>query len=283
MHADYSFFEYSYDSLLYSSDELSDTLTNLGFTCVSTHVSGKVSVWSHNLCIIMLRDCVGIETPGITGLGFIVDSELIDTLGAVHDADSDMWITGDKNGMRILLVNENDISVLRSGLTTKYSPTGFEFQRNAGLEFVSGIVYNSVDRYMLDFYQSIGFKFTKSTDRFNTLLGANSRFTILCDKVVQNSAVRAIVFDTPDVFTATAFFTANGLQHRRFYNKSSADVGDLNHKVRGYNCIAFGNKNSYTIENFIPHALPGVDFVYRQRKQYFGLEEPIVEHYKELG
>lgn len=282
MHADYSFFEYSFDSLLYSSDELAETLASLGFTCVSMHVSGKVSVWSHNLCIIMLRDCAGIASPRITGLGFIADSDLIDSLDPKHDVDTDMWVTGDKNGMRILLINENDISVLRSGLTEKYTPTGTEFTRNAGLEFVSGMVYNSVDRHMLDFYQNIGFKFTKSTDRFNTLLGANSRFTILCDKVVQDSAVRAIVFDTPNVFSATAFFTANGLQHRRFYNKSSSNVGELNHKVKGYNCIAFGNENSYTIENFIPQALPGVDFVYRQRKQYFGLEDPIVEHYREL-
>ena len=50
------------------------------------------------------------------------------------------------------------------------------------------------------------------------------------------------------------------------------DFGEeLNYKIRAYNCTAIGNENSYSIEQFVPDALPGMDMIVRMRKR---LHEP---------
>ena len=64
-------------------------------------------------------------------------------------------------------------------------------------------------------------------------------------------------------------------------DKANLNFGtNLNYKITGYNCLAKGNKTSYTIENIVREPLPSFDLVYRTRRQYLHIEEEIVDtHY----
>ena len=65
--------------------------------------------------------------------------------------------------------------------------------------------------------------------------------------------------------------------------ESDLDFGEeLNYKIRAYNCTAIGNENSYSIEQFVPDALPGMDMIIRMRKRYMSLAEyPLEKFYAE--
>jgi hypothetical protein len=53
----------------------------------------------------------------------------------------------------------------------------------------------------------------------------------------------------------------------------------VNYKVRGYNCLATGNVNSYCIENFAPGALPGMDLIIRSRHKFKQINSDALETY----
>ena len=99
------------------------------------------------------------------------------------------------------------------------------------------------------------------------------------DTQTSDGNVPSIICDTDDVFTTTANYVSNGVELRKFDNDRDLDFGDLNHKIRGYNCNAVGNENSYTIENLIPNAAPNLDIIFRQRKQYLNISESTLDTY----
>ena len=55
------------------------------------------------------------------------------------------------------------------------------------------------------------------------------------------------------------------------------DFGTLNHRIVGYNCVAQGHKDSYSIGKRAPGALPGVDLAFRTSKQFFSIPETLLE------
>ena len=56
---------------------------------------------------------------------------------------------------------------------------------------------------------------------------------------------------------------------------------ELNHKIKGYNCKAWGNENSHTIENFVPGVTKDIDLIVRQRSKYIHILEETVDSYYE--
>ena len=53
----------------------------------------------------------------------------------------------------------------------------------------------------------------------------------------------------------------------------------LNWKIHTYNCKAWGNENSYTIENMLEFT--NADLIFRQRKNYLKIKEHTVDSYYE--
>ena len=273
--AEFRFIEITYDRFVSEKERVHKTLERLGFVHRSQHAMDFVGFWALRKCVIMLRE-ENIDTlPAVTGLGFIGNVEDITNLNAELDPSSDFFKVENPNGLDTYIIQENQIG---RSLEMCYNSVDAVTPTDKHLQHVSGIkiVHNSPE--MIEHYETIGFTVEGDTDNYTTLLSPSKRFSILCAK--HKTEKVTIISDTEDVFQATAYFIANDFEIPEFELKEEADFGTkLNWKVKTYNCKAWGNENSYTIENMLEFA--NADLIFRQRKNYLKIKEHTVDSYYE--
>lgn len=280
MSIDFSFVEYSVPP-----ESLTDgcaQLVTLGFVPRVEHAHSGATLWTQKHSILMLRESSAVDAPRVTGLGFLAEREDIERLGAQYDADVNMYVTHDKASLRILLACTDNILNLKDDQEGgSYLIVDDRTRDHHAFSKISGIIYSCNDPRMMDFFQDVGFRFTKSGDRYNNLVSSNNRFTIVCDKEQQDGAVPALICDCPDVFASTSTFKVRGFDLKNYeVDAKNLDFGNLNHKIAGYNCYATGNENSYSIENMILGAMPNLDIIFRSRRQYLHItENTLRQHY----
>lgn len=277
--SNFSFLEYSFDPYFINSEDIYSSLNRLGFVQRNLHVSEQASMWTQNQCIILLREAPDTGSPTITGIGLVIDDDHIPSQDYYFDEQCGMPVTHDPNGFRVLAMPEQSLVKM---LAHGYQIVDRRQYETTGLEYFSGIVYNTVNSDVMDFYEGLGFNFTRSSDKYDTLMSKNNRFTLLLDKTNSSNSVDVVLADTNDVFRTTTHFTVAGFDTRQYnQNNDTLNFGTtLNHKIVGYNCLAFGNENSYTIENSIKEPIPNFDLVFRTRKQYLHFDgESIETHY----
>jgi hypothetical protein len=277
MKSEYSFIEYSYNPSVTPKYDAESNLSDLGFTKRANNRVDTTSMWTQKLCIVVLRETDSITEPAVTGIGIAADLDTILGCGACFDSETGSYLKVISGGLRILFINKEDL--LDYPLAAQEIKLSKDDYRSTGLQYFSGLVLHSSDRMLMDFFQNIGFKFTKSGNTYNTLMCSNNRFSIMVDKTKTGSKISALIADTNDVFNTTASFVANGLPLRKFDKPESLNFGSLNYKIVGYNCTAFGNNDSYTIENIVDRRFANVDIIFRQRKQHLNVSETTLEHY----
>ena len=279
MIGNYSFIEYSYNPLQNSRNEIQDRLTQLKFNPRTTNEDGAITMWVQGLCILLIRETEKVTMPGITGLG-LTSNEEPDTLNAWLDEDLGMMISNDTCGTRIIHVNLDDIDTeTKVNIFSVVSPNNED--QTLGLTNMNGVVYNACTNTMMDFYQdAMGFKFSSSSDTYNMLTSENNRFTILVNKSNISRSMPTLICETHDVWHTTSACAFANIELKKFDKPEKLNYGTMNHKIVGYNCIAVGTENSYSIENLIPNALPGMDLIFRMRKQYLSIkEDSLRQHY----
>lgn len=276
--ANVGFLEYSFNPQLTDRELVHTQLNNLGFIHRNQHLKNQVGFWIQNSSIILLRESCDIDHAKLSGIGLIVSKETIDQLQPTMDPNCDMFVKSDGCGMRILLSTGDHITKL---LESGYEMVDRKDYDLPGLEYFSGMVYNCFDEKVLQFYQSLGFKITKSGGNYITLLSMENRFSLLMNRHSNNGAVPTVICDTMDVFRTTSCYAVTKLHMRQFdIDRSKLNFDSkMNYKIVGYNCAAFGNEHSYTIENYIDHALPKLDLIFRMRKQYPHITEQTLNYY----
>ena len=276
--SNFSFIEYSFDPYESNPEDIYSSLNRLGFVQRNIHTSNESSMWTQNQCIVLLRETSVVDSPRITGLGLVIDEAAANS-EYYFEEECGMLVTHDPNGFRILAMPEKSLSKM---ITHGYKIVDRRHYETTGLEYFSGIVYNTTDSKIINFYENLGFRYTKNSDRYDTLMSKNNRFTLLLNKTDNSNSVDILYADTNDVFKTTGHYTVAGFNSKEYnIDKDKLQFGSkLNHKIIGYNCFAKGNKESYTIENSVKEPLPSFDLVFRTRKQYLHIEEEIVEtHY----
>lgn len=276
--SNFSFLEYSFDPNIINPEEIYTSLNRLGFVQRNIHISNRSSMWTQNQCIILLRESVLAPTPHVSGIGLIVDDQMLFP-NDYFDEECGMYVMHDPNGFRILSMPEQNLAKM---IGYGYEVVDRRVYDSPGLEFFSGIVYNSTNIDLVSFYETLGFRITRTSEKYDTLMSKNNRFTLLLNKTANTNLVDVIFTDTHDVFKTTSCYTVAGFDKKEYaVEQNSLDFGSkLNHKIIGYNCLAVGNKESYTIENSVKEPLPSFDLVFRTRKQYLHIEESVVEkHY----
>jgi hypothetical protein len=273
--AEFSFIEITYDPFVNKKEKVYKSLQRIGFTHRSQHGMDFVGFWACRKCIIMLREDNINSKPKVTGLGFIGDVDDINNLDAQLDPSSDFFKVENPNGLDTYIIQENQIG---RSLEMCYTSIDSLTPSHKHLQHISGIkiIHNSLE--MIGHYETIGFTVESDTDNYTTLLSPSKRFSILCAK--HKSEKITIISDTQDVFQATAFFVANGFDLPEFtIPRESEFDAKLNWKIQTYNCKAWGNENSYTIENMLEFA--NADLIFRQRKNYIKIKEDTVDSYYE--
>jgi len=273
--AEFSFIEITYDPFNNEKKYVHDSLRKLGFTHRSQHAMDFVGFWALRKCIIMLREDNTNTAPAVTGLGFIGNVDDINNLDAQLDPSSDFFKVENPNGLDTYIIQENQIG---RSLEMCYNTVDSLTPSQKHLHHISGIkiIHNSPE--MVSHYETIGFTIESDTDNYTTLLSPSKRFSILCAK--HKTEKITIISDTDDVFQATAMFIANGFDLPDFIVPETSDFSaKLNWKINTYNCKAWGNDNSYTIENMLEFS--NADLIFRQRKNYLKIKEQTVDSYYE--
>ena len=267
-----SFFEYSYNPAYENSKEVAQRLCDLGFICRAKHQHSDYTIWVQNLCILLVRDVEDHPGAGrITGMGLNVDHQ---TLINQHEASPDPATDFFK-----LTVNDFNIYMVEESVLTEKSLINYEVVRdtvnhyNKGLEYFSGLEINLSDPGALYLkLTQLGFK-----EDSGRLLSKNNRFTLM---LRESGAINpTLIVDTQDVFGTTARYTLADVELLEFDTMPEEDFKDLTHKIKGYNCVAFGNYNSHSIENYIPSRVVNFNVVFRQRKQYLKIHEDTLDFY----
>lgn len=278
--AQFSFIEVSYDASITSDLDMELQMERLGFIHRSQHALDQVGFWTHRQCIILLRRSQTGDIPKVSGLGFLGEHADIDRLGASFDRDSDFFVS-EQYGLKTYIVQENQF---QTAIDHMYNEIDMTSTSNNALKNFSGIVLDA-DEAIKDHFIGLGFRSTKHSANYDTLVGDVNNFSILISKKPKKSLVPTIICDTDDVFSSTAFFTAQGCDIPKFDDTTMQELnfGKLNHKIVGYNCKAFGSENSYTIENFIRNAANDIDLIVRQRSKYIHILEETVDSYYEFS
>lgn len=275
MNAEFSFIEYTYNPL--QCPEVPEQLRKVGFALRAENEK-TTSVWKQNQSVIFLRKDENFVSSGVTGVGFNVQTDIVDQFETTRDPELSFPVAYDPAGTRILLVNDAEkINLLQLGFSKKDLTT----QPTVNLQYISGITYNYFSEDTLEFYTKLGFRVTKTGEQYSQLTAANNRFTIVSNRNNQNKQIQSVIFETLDIFDTTAKCVANDIKFKDFVLPDTLDYGSLTHKIYNYNCLPYGNKKSYTIENFIPDALPNTDFILRMRRQFIDITEHLLLNYYE--
>ena len=278
--AEFSFLEFSYDPSVTATEDITDYLTKLGFIHRSQHKSEIVGFWNLKSCILLLRKTHDFNAGSITGIGFNGNENTIQELDCEFDPSSNLFVCNNEHGIKTYLLDENQIHHFKPELSETYRVIDHETKGLKHMEYISGVRMEGYNDSIIEHYARLGFKYSDVSENYAKLICENNRFTIMLDKRKNTNEIKTVICDTHDVFDATAYFTSQNIKLKRFNHNVHQNFGTkLNYKIRAYNCRAWGNEKSYTIENFIYGVAPGLDIIYRQRNQYLHIQETTLESY----
>tara|TARA_B100000424_G_scaffold248047_1_gene220890 strand:+ start:447 stop:1301 length:855 start_codon:yes stop_codon:yes gene_type:complete len=278
--AEFSFIEISYDPTVATTERVEGDLKKIGFIHRTQHKSGKAGFWNLQSCIVLLKQDNSKRSACITGIGFNATEQDIEHVGAIHDPETDFNVIDTGNGIKTYLLTEKQIHHFNSNLDEHYDIIDAETKSLKHLNYISGIKMNGHNVNVIEHYIKLGFKYKDISDNYGKLVCENNRFTIMLDKRTEQNNIPTIICDTHDVFDATAYFLSVGIDPETFNHNIHMNFGQkLNYKIRAYNCRAWGNEQSYTIENFIKGLAPDIDIIFRQRNQYLHIHETTLDSY----
>ena len=273
--SNFSFFEYSYNPMKESTPEIEKRLTLLGFYKRSEHKRSSVALWTQGVCIILLRPTAKLQGHSrITGVGIISDSDKIaeqHNATPCHETD---FLVLDLQPFRFYLIEEHSLDWI---VQNNYDQVSSHANMiTVGFEHFSGIEIDTDNVKIAKTFLDLGFT-QDGTDSSTRLISPNKRFTVII-RHKENLGCHTVIIDTHDVFKTTANLIINDVPLMEF-NDEPEDFKELTHKIKGYDCIAFGKYNSYSIENYIPRDTVHVNIIFRQRKQYIKVSEVSLDYY----
>jgi len=259
-----------------------DKLTNLGFSVIGKNMSSTVSVWQLNLCVVFCRkDPDFCDFPSITGLGFICNEQIINNTNAEYIEDLEFYKLVDPHGLNIYLLPITEYK--KSIISKSYTKFKTSKQLNADklLKYFSGCIYNDYSDKIYNFYSELGFRTVKTGNQYINMVAADNRFTMVFNYLARSDVgiIDQLYCDTDDIFYTTAYCVSKKFNLKDYDINLANDFGDLAHKITGYNCLAIGNEESFSIENYLYNILPELNLILRMRKKFLHIDENIIlEH-----
>jgi hypothetical protein len=264
----YCFLEYTYDDQEYPEDAMSAIFDSMGFSKNAKTECGNVTVWTQDLAIIFVRKTSGTGFNGLSGMGISVN-KLPDNLEI--DTVTKLPYEIDSQGLKVFFVPQNissDFS-LDANFQKEHS---YLSKEQEPLHKISGVVIccSNLEEAQ-SFYRELGFSTGKMNDVIPNLTCSNNLFTVVFRETKNTNSISHAIFETHDVFNATLYYTVKDFDVVNFILDMYDSFGELNYKINGYNCVAYGNQDSYVIENVCKDALPNMNMIFRMRKQYLPL------------
>jgi len=245
--------------------------TSLGFNQASIHKTSGATFWHNRNCIVLLRPA---NTDGLSGVSFVTTENIINSANAVYDDVTGWFSFGNK--LKIYLQTEDQIKTVIQNEYQASPVNNFD----TGVDKFGGVVLNInelCDTNLLTVLELKEF----SNDRYTKFVSKNN-FSLYFDK--QNDTSKPTVFvDCFDIFKNIALLSLDSSIQMKKYNQQQNNFGKLTHKINGYDCIAEGNKDSYSIEKMILDTPSNVNFVLRQRSKKLHINETMLHRHYELN
>ena len=273
MHSAFTYTEYSYNPDEVTLEDVEERLHRLGFVCSAEHVQGDFNIWNQNKVIIVVYPDE-YHTSGIAGTGYSLEAGDIERLSYLNfdlDLSTTTYRAHDPNGIVV------------SAMPFEIDITSYNFRVNSNLALnnsgvylnnTSGFVYRTTED-VRDFYSHMDFRESKKCR--NSIIDYYDKINIRF--INGEPGISTMICDTQNVFATTAALTAHGFTFPYHSRGENLGVRELDWKINAYDCIAVGNKNSYSIEQYLPDALPGMDLIIRSRKNYMPISEETLKMY----
>lgn len=271
MRSAFTYIEYSFNTTQITQAEVDQKLLALGFVCSARHLTKNLCLWNQNKVIIMIKQD-DTKPCGITGTAYTVNTADIENhdFDFKFDSSTTTYTAQDPNGFNIIAL-PFEVNVFDYNFSV--ADTADAYHAGSYIENISGLIYKTTST-VDSFYQGLDFRSSsKCTDsiidfydkiNIRFLSGAPSIPTLICD--------------TKNIFSTTAKLASAGVIFQDFTTTGDS-IGALDWKVGAYNCFAVGNSKSYTIENRVPDALPGMDLVMRTRNKFMHISSESIELY----
>ena len=244
--------------------------TSLGFNQASIHKTSGATFWHNKNCIVLLYPA---DTDGLGGVSFVTTPDIINSANAIYDDITGWFCFG--NNFKIYLQTEAQIKTV---IQNEYQASPIN-NIDTGIDKFGGVVLNLNKLCDINLLNVLELKET-SNDKYLKFVSDNN-FSIYFDK--ENSTDMPTVFvDCFDIFKNIALLSLDASVQMKTYPTTQEDFGRLTHKINGYNCIAEGNKDSYTIEKMILNVPSNVNFVLRQRSKKLHINETMLHRHYEL-
>lgn len=277
--ADFSFVECSFDPNVCDRELVHVNLCNMGFSQYKVSLDLTVSVWIQNLAVIMLTEVNDESLFEVSGLGFITTPLLIQQLDAQRCPNTGMYVINNECNLRTWLVAEEDIFSDRNFIESNFITDLKQKTSTSGIDYFSGLMFTHNGTAELDFYKTLNFTVLSESTGYYTLQSDNKRFTLVCsEKDIDTTAI----CETKDIFY-TAAFCANNNIRTSIYNQQLAEnqFGSLTYKIKGYDCLAHGSMNSFSIEKLAKDIAPNLNIIFRMRQQYAVIDETMFKRHFE--
>ncbi|MDA8842081.1 hypothetical protein N9N08_00215 [bacterium] len=238
----------------------------LGFNQVSVNKLNEISIWHNHNCIVMLKKGT---TNGISGIGFLTSPDIINKTRAKYDPESGWFKFGE--GLEVYLQSEDRIPTI---IKNEYQTISKNIGIKTGVDKFSGIVINSsmvIDKVNLE---ELNLK-VMASDRYLKYITQNN-FSLYLD-IDNQTDVPTVFVDCHDIFKTISLISLDSTVKFKKYDKQSGNFGLLTHKINGYNCMAEGNKDSYSIEKMIIGNPDTVNIVLRQRSKKISISEETLQ------
>ena len=276
----YAFLEYSYNPVLDANAGYENIMQNMGFTKISAGLKTEASFYQNNKAIMLCTNSITPSESRVTSIGFVCEEFNVYSKFSFDDKLG-MFYTHDPAGLKILIFPASNITDTVSASYFKPVPIKNTKSILSGIKYVSGVVYQGVTPEILSFYESLGFKTTTAGDTYTIMVSKNRRFSIIFKNSSDIHGISDIIYDCEDIFHTTSYFTLKGYNFKK-YTGTYADLSKLNYKISAYNCIAQGNSESYSIENYMIEPMINLNFIFRERKQYLHFKEKTLNiHFQE--
>lgn len=270
------FLEYRYNPDINDYSSVSRRLNLLGFNKRSKHQTSGVELWVQSRAIILLKpDFLFSEQGQIMGLGTVSKDHPLDIMGDVFlDQDTDFYAKECDNGFKFYFTETES-------LTHLYKEVNDTKVKGSGINAIAGLVIDTDNSEVAHTLSKIAEKVEQS-ESYTKYVFAN-KFTVFLH-TKNNSGVSVLITESSDVFATTSYLIARDVDLLKFDRciDDEASYGQLDPMIVGYNCRAFGNGRSYSIENYIPMKDFNVDIVFRTRKQYIKIKESTLEYYESI-
>ena len=270
------FLEYRFNPEIDDYNKIADRLNSMGFNKRSEHQESGVELWIQSRAIFLLMPDFLFSEPGqIMGLGTLSNDHPMDIIPDVYlDENTDFYARECDNGFKFYFTETDSLNHL-------YKEVNGSKVKGSGINSFTGLVINTTSEEIPQLLCKIAEKVEQS-DSYTKYVFAN-KFTVFVNSK-NNSGATMLISESSDVFATTSYMITRDVELLQFDNCIEEDCtfGSLDPMIIGYNCRAFGNNKSYSIENYIPMKDFNVDIVYRTRKQYIKIKESTLEYYDSL-